>query len=136
MKQLDSILLIDDDMITNYLHQSLIEELHVAHNVVVCQDGKMALEYLQQCLQQGSFPDLIFVDLNMPVLDGFGFLKSYKANNFHKRFSSLVTVLTTSLNSSDVEKVKQENIAGFINKPLLPEMLKELTSAYLTQNWE
>jgi len=124
MKKLNSILLIDDDKITIYLQKTLVESMDICQHVFVCNNGLEALHFLAKRHHAGeSFPDLILVDLNLPVLDGFGFLEAYTQNGYHLRYASLVYVLTTSRNPRDVERVEQLGISPYLTKPLVEDNL-------------
>lgn len=124
MKKLNSILLIDDDKITIYLQKTLVESMDICRHVFVCNNGLEALHFLATRHQAGaSFPDLILVDLNLPVMDGFAFLEAYKQNAYHLQYTALVYVLTTSRNPCDVERVEQLGIAPYLTKPLVEDNL-------------
>ena len=124
MKKLNSILLIDDDKITIYLQKTLVESMDICQHVFVCKNGLEALYFLAARYEAGeSFPDLILVDLNLPVLDGFDFLEAYKQSGYHLQYTTLVYVLTTSRNPRDVERVEQLGIAPYLTKPLVEDNL-------------
>lgn len=134
MKKLKSILLVDDDEATNYFNTIILEDLEVTEHIQVVKNGKQALDYM---LQQGEYenisdyisPELIFLDINMPRMNGFEFLAEFK-NQFKSDDIPLIVMLTTSLNDEDKEKVREyEAVKGFINKPLrinyITDILKE-----------
>ena len=120
MKKLNSILLIDDDKVTIYLQKTLVESLDICRQIFVRNNGQEALHFLADRHSAGeSFPDVILVDLNVPVLDGFDFLEAYKGLGYHLQYPALVYVLTTSRNPRDVERVEQLGIAPYLTKPLV-----------------
>jgi CheY-like chemotaxis protein len=140
MKQkLMCILFIDDDEPTNFLNKLLVEELGCAHYVQVVTSGLEALEYLTGT---GSFsngrnhprPDLIFLDINMPGMDGWEFLQHYQKLPSTQKANIVMVMLTTSLNPDD-EKAAQQNIeiAGFENKPLQPAVIKKILTRFFPE---
>lgn len=71
MKKLNCVLLVDDDITTNFLNESLIEEMDIAKQIMVAQNGKEALELIERYFnEESSCPQLILLDINMPVMDG------------------------------------------------------------------
>lgn len=123
------ILLIDDDTVTTYLHKSLIKDLNKGFEVVTCENGKVALEFLERALAVNAVPYAIFVDLNMPVVDGFKFLEYYEKNNYPTLYPSLVTVLTTSSNPRDIEKLEAIDFVTYMGKPLTKQRLINFLAA-------
>ena len=71
-------MLIDDDEPTNYIHERIIEEVGCTEKIVAIQSGRRALDYLTS-KTDGAYPqpDLIFLDINMPAMTGWGFLEKY-----------------------------------------------------------
>jgi CheY-like chemotaxis protein len=138
MKQkLNCVLLIDDDEPTNYMSSMLLEERDCAEQIKVAESGAMALNYLTSS-EQSSFdpehfpcPDIIFLDINMPAMDGWEFLDNYKRLETKHRGKVIIIMLTTSLNPDD--KVRAQSIpeiSGFENKPLTTEMIDRVLNKY------
>jgi CheY-like chemotaxis protein len=126
MRKLSSILLVDDDNASNFLNKTLIEDLEVAEKVVISKNGREALNFISSCSLQlsdakESLPEVILLDLNMPVMDGFEFLEEFEKLKINSSKSVLIFLLTSSSNSRDIEKARQYTVAGYLNKPLTEE---------------
>jgi CheY-like chemotaxis protein len=137
-QKLMCILFIDDDEPTNFLNKLLVEEMGCAEHVQVVTSGIEALEYLTGT---GSFannghprPDLIFLDINMPGMDGWEFLQHYQKLPSNQKANIVMVMLTTSLNPDD-EKTAQKNIeiSGFENKPLQPAVIKKILNQFFPE---
>jgi len=117
-------MLIDDSEIDNFINLKMIESCHFAENVHVYSSGKSALEYLKNMERsKGTFnssvPELIFLDINMPGLDGFQFADEFEKLDAQFRAGIKIIVLTSSINPEDSKKSKQfPGIIDFITKPL------------------
>ena len=128
MKKLNCILLrfpagIDDDETTNFINQMLLEDVAVTDQVLVACNGREALGLIKRQCAAGCCPELILLDVNMPVMNGFEFLatvatEAYQALEMAHKRSTVIVMLTTSLNPLDLERVEQVPVAGFLNKPL------------------
>lgn len=129
MAKINCILLIDDDRVTNYLHRVVIQDMGVSQHIEIRQNGKEGLQYLTACAQQGNPPELVLVDLKMPVMDGFEFVDAYRKLDFPEDFTRIV-MLTTSSNPKDIEKMQEKGIADFFDKPLTEEKLTLLLEKY------
>ena len=125
-------MLIDDNEIDNLINEKMIEGCNFAERVYVYTSGKGALEYLKnlerdKTINKDLVPDIIFLDINMPVMDGFQFIEEYKKLDNYEKHRSIIVMLTTSINPSDREvSEKDEAILKFINKPLNQKYLDEL----------
>lgn len=131
MNKINSVLLIDDDKASNFINELLIRKYNVAEELYTARNGKEAIELIREkCLDLhgvgGNMPQLILLDLNMPVLDGFGFLEAFDALECPSKDSALIAVLTTSLNPKDEERVRAAGINLFLNKPLTKAVLENL----------
>jgi CheY-like chemotaxis protein len=131
---LNCVLLIDDDDATNFYHKVVINKVGCAKQVVAVRNGKAALEYLKST-ENGNHPkpDLIFLDINMPAMNGWEFLEEYKLLDKNQRAKVIMIMLTTSLNPADEEKANSiSDINGFLDKPLTREAMKELLNEHFT----
>ena len=133
-KKLSCILLIDDDEPTNFLNRAALEETGCAERIEVAQSGEAALSYLRQADEPGSpypIPNLIFLDINMPAMDGWEFLAQYNVLRKTQQAEVVVVMLTTSLNPEDEIKARTiPAISGFRCKPLSRSMLDSLLRVY------
>ena len=128
--KINCVLLVDDDEATNFIHQHLIKEADFAEQVKIVENGLQAIDYLNSKHENDYVrPDLIFLDINMPVMNGWEFLEQYKQLDEELQGQMMVVMLTTSLNPDD--KTNSESIGGidhFMSKPLTVEMLDNLQS--------
>ncbi len=127
-KKLNLILLIDDDESTNFLHKIIIEQYGCAQKIETARSSMAALEFLKKRIDSSyPHPDLIFLDINMPMMDGWEFLEEYKKLQNDQKCRVVIMMLTTSLNPADKQKAEEfKEIDGFRNKPLTEEMLDEI----------
>ena len=127
MRKLERILLIDDDIVNNFLNIRIIENLHLANEIKTFLNGEEAIHYLEwYCVQEGKkCPELILLDLNMPVMDGFEFLNIFNKLKFKKQHVE-IAILTSSQDDRDLKRVKSFGIQYYLNKPLTKENLRNL----------
>ena len=124
------ILLIDDDEIFNFLNKSIIENSGFEGEIGSCSSGKRALAFLADCLQEKiEMPDIIFLDIQMPAMDGFEFLEEFFKLPENSISNVKIAMLTSSLNESDKKRsFEYKNVIDFINKPLCETKIIELES--------
>ncbi len=126
------ILLIEDDTIEVMKLNRAIKKLQVAHSLIEASNGEQALTILKE---GDIIPDIIFLDLNMPRINGIDFLKILKEDEVLRYLP--VIILTTSSNRKDVLECYKQGVAGYILKPLKYDdyVLKiEKTLDYWSQN--
>ena len=114
-----SVLLIDDDQATNVYNSAIVRQAAVVDHVHVCTSGKSALEFLRSA--ENPQPSVIFLDVNMPSMNGWEFLEDYHRLSEQQRAKVVVIMLTTSLDPNDELKAKEMGTQGFIRKPLTSE---------------
>ena len=130
--KLKCILLVDDDEPTNFLNTTVINQMNCSETVVSMDSGLKALAYLTTKVEdQYPQPDLMFLDVNMPAMDGWQFLEAYEKLTEAQRSRLVVVMLNTSINPDDEEKAKSNPLVdGFENKPLTGEELKDIIRKY------
>ncbi len=136
-RKLNCILLIDDDEPTNVFHQMVIEEAGCAETVVSVESGPEALNYLESKVDgEHPQPALIFLDINMPDMNGWEFLEEYNKLESKMKGDIVFIMLTTSLNPKDKETAESiPTINGFSNKPLTVESLTEMVKEHFPDHF-
>lgn len=128
MTKLHTILLIDDDKATNFIHKFVLEKENCAENIVCIENGPEALTYLKTKID-GNFPhpELIFLDINMPGMNGWEFLEEYEKIDQTQKAKKIVVMLTTSTDPFDKKKAEDiKHISAFQSKPLTAEKIHEI----------
>lgn len=134
---LKSIMLTDDDEISNLLNQIFIAKLNLNINVDIFLDGKKAIDFLSQefDFEDKNFrlePCLLLLDIKMPIMNGWEFLETY-SEKFpkHIRDQIVIVLLTTSEDEGDMIKaLDNSNVKEFIRKPLSEEIFARLIDKY------
>jgi len=126
--KVDCILLVDDDEDCNFFHERLIKKMECADRVEASLTGNDALDFLKSSVNgQHPRPNLILLDINMPGMDGWGFLEEYNKLSEDQKAQIVVVMLTTSLNPDDRKKAESDpNVGAFANKYLDEESLLEI----------
>lgn len=121
-----SVILIDDDEITNFINENLICEIGLTEQVETYVAGEEVLEKIKLTYKKEADPMLILLDLKMPVFDGFDFLEQF--NTMDQAITSLIriVVLTSSENPRDIERLRALGYHEYITKPLTKEKLVQL----------
>jgi CheY-like chemotaxis protein len=127
---LDTILFIDDDTITLMLCKMVISKSLFSKEIVTAKNGEEALQYFNTLKQantnaQLSKPQLIFLDLNMPVMSGWEFLDSFSTPEYSEFNNTKVIILSSTIDPEDLEKSnKYPMVIDFLSKPISKEMLE------------
>ena len=127
-KKLNRVLLIDDSEADLFLHGRTINRAGITGQVIEKFGGKEALEYLMT-KEDGEFPrpELIFLDINMPGMNGWEFLEEYRKLPQEQKAGVIVCLLTTSLSKEDKDASESyADLSLFLSKPLSREMLDEV----------
>lgn len=126
-----TIVLVDDSRFDNLVHERLISRSGLCGHLEIFLNGRSALDALSNppngkpsLLEE---TDLILLDINMPILDGFGFLQRFPELNTQLTQKVKVVILTSSMNLEDKKKSSTSPfVVGYLNKPLTEEKLAEL----------
>ncbi|TPE42171.1 response regulator [Pontibacter mangrovi] len=119
-------LLIDDDAVTNFVNRKLLEKIDAVEKVQIANNGKIALQLLEQQSQSDAIPDLILLDINMPVMGGVEFMTAFQELELEQKESIKVVILTTSNHPRDLQCFADLPVAGFLNKPLTTQKITSL----------
>ena len=116
----ERVLLIDDNDIDNFINERMITTNHFSKSVVVKNSAESALQYLRELPSDiNALPQVIFLDLNMPVMDGFGFLAEYEKLSETIRKNCKVIVLSSSISPEDINRAStNQYVVKYVNKPL------------------
>jgi len=130
MKKIPCTLLVDDDPVSCYINSTLLALSGMSSHVHTVYSGEDALDFIaKNCAKlpsESDCPNIILLDLNMPVMDGFQFLDALEASSMQSKSKIGIVILTSSTNPRDLEKIKQYNVLGYLNKPLSPEKLQNV----------
>ena len=132
MKTINSILLIDDDDAANFFNEIVISKsVFDIQDISIARNGQIALDFLQDCHQQGNtLPDIIFLDINMPIMNGWEFLEEFATLKFCENVQ-VIAMLSSSYNDQDQKKAENyEPIKTFIRKPLTTIKVNEILQEY------
>jgi CheY-like chemotaxis protein len=134
---LKDIFIVDDDDVSNFITQDILESMHIADKVHVYGDARLALDAIRQLLDSQDddscrCPDVIFLDINMPGMDGFEFMEEYIHMTEGRELSVIVLFVTSSL--SQIEKARAQNVsnvvAAYVEKPLTEEIIMTILSQH------
>jgi CheY-like chemotaxis protein len=131
--KLNNIMLIDDSEADNFIHQRILRKADVSHNIIVKKSGQDALDFLISEGADGSkpAPELIFLDINMPGMNGWEFLEHYRNLQREEKAGIIVCLLTTSVAEADKERAKgQPQIKSYLHKPLTEAVINSILNEY------
>jgi CheY-like chemotaxis protein len=134
MNKIKTVLIIDDDEPTTFIHKKIIQNSGLVEDVHIVYSGQEALNFLSRKNDQVNdhpIPELIFLDINMPAMDGWEFITQYKKLKNIQTAEIVIVMLTTSLNPDDEMKAKEiKEVCGFKNKPLTKQLIEEIAINY------
>ena len=122
------ILIIDDDEINNFIAAKLIDKIPPKANVNTCLNGLEGIDFVKSKLdKQDEMPDIIFLDINMPVMNGWEFLDEYEKIKSQIKKSICINMLSSSVYNDDIIKAEAfDTVQKFISKPLTVDKIQSL----------
>src|SRR5688572_2031357 len=121
------ILLVDDDIQLNKIHEKILPSSGLASEVHVALNGREAIDYLNARIEKGyPLPNVIVTDLDMPVMDGFEFIDAFNALSFPGKNKIELVVFTSSSNISDKKRALSKGIRHYLSKPYLVRALNDV----------
>lgn len=136
---LNLVLLVDDDDTTNYLNKRLLNDMNVAKEIMVLKNGKEAIDYLSKACGETPdpaymCPDLIFLDIKMPMMDGFEFMEEYQRKGLDSGDHVIILMLTSSASFYDLERIKSfKKVKKHFSKALTNHDVKEILKEFFQQ---
>lgn len=125
------ILLVDDEVIQNTINAMMLEKSPLVGNVQSVTNGKEAISFLEaRFFGRRPMPEIILLDINMPLMNGFQFLENIFSNTIIDPAELHVIMLSSSFDPRDKEKAMELGIIDYIEKPLTPEHIQK----YLTRD--
>ena len=133
-KKLKNVLLIDDSESDNFYHARKITKMGITDNIQMCFSGPEALEYLKSELE-GVYPQptLIFLDINMPGMNGWEFLEEYEKLDIAQQGEIVLTMLSNSIDERDKQKAEEyKSVQGYYSKPLNEKYLTSIIERHFS----
>lgn len=135
---LDLILCVDDDPITLMLCKMVIAKSSFATEIITAQNGEEALNYFDDLKLNNlgaeikKYPSLVFLDLNMPVMDGWEFLDHFSKEEYTTAFKNTkIIVLSSTIDPNDIQKSKTyPMVLDFLSKPITKEIIEHLKERF------
>lgn len=134
-RKCDLVLLIDDEPTDNYLHKRSIDRAGITNELMIFESATDALEFLDSPGPSGERPrpDLIFLDINMPALNGWEFLEEIERRGLGEQLGAVIFMVSTSMNPTDVQRAEAiPLVSGYVSKHLSAESLTGILNDHLS----
>jgi len=126
VEKFKSILLIEDDDICNFITTKFFSRYQISEQLHSVKDGEQALDFLRSQNGKQSFPQLILMDLFMPIMDGFEFLEEFNQIKGTLCQCPEIIVLTVTTRKKDIERVKNLGVQTILHKPFSHNYIEHL----------
>ena len=133
-KPLSNIIFVDDDPTSNYIHNLVIKKLEIKVNTYFFLNVDDAFNFLlNRELQENVIAnDIIFIDINMPVKDGWDFIQELEENVAKNEQKKIIIMMSSVINKNDADRIKEHTmIDDFMLKPFSEEMLKKIFNKHI-----
>lgn len=124
-----SVMLVDDNEIDNIINEKIIEANSFAEKILVFQTGQEALDYLKENQEkEKELPEIVFLDINMPIMDGFQFLNDFEQFSETVLEKCKIIMLSSSISPKDIDRAASSRyVKKYLNKPLNARYLEAIT---------
>jgi two-component system, chemotaxis family, chemotaxis protein CheY len=126
-----TICLIDDDRIYQFTAKRIIELVNPSQKVLGFFNGQEAIDYFRQpSLTNNDLPDVIFLDINMPVMNGWEFLEAYEAVKGNFKKDIIIYMVSSSIDDKDRSRAETfTSVKDYIEKPVNQQMMRDILNA-------
>lgn len=126
------IAIVDDDSIFQFIAKKQIESINSENKIIIFSDGKDAIDFIDQNIADSNIlPDIIFLDINMPVMNGWQFLNAYARFKIKIKKEIIIYIVSSSNNPDDSMKAKSiHDVADYIIKPITREKYVSVLNCY------
>ncbi|MFN5704917.1 MAG: response regulator [bacterium] len=128
-KKINNILLVDDDTVNNFIVINTLNKLAITENIDSVLNGLDGIEYLKAKIETNKelIPSVIFLDINMPIMDGWEFLEEFELFSEEVKNHCNIYMVSSSVYEEDILKSKQyKSVIDFISKPLMSDKIIEI----------
>lgn len=126
MNQVDHVLLVDDDVPTNFIHEMLLKKTNRFKQIDSVLSASEALDYVQS-----NRPNLIFLDINMPALSGWDFIDQFRNLSIEQKEKIVIIMLSTSMDPADRKRAEFcTEIQEFVSKPISVEKIEDILTCH------
>lgn len=126
MEKINRVVFIDDDIATTEYHKYIVEKMKFAEDALFFTEADKALEYFENLKSKYEFPDLIFVDINMPKMDGHEFVAAVMDLPAFNQNRTIIAHLTSSASKQDITTSLVNEVERYYQKPLTPEIIADI----------
>jgi len=119
-----NVLLVDDDSVFNFLNTKTLERMGIARDIQTAMNGEQAMDLFNGYYKgAGCLPDIVLLDLNMPIMNGLECIKALRNARLHPHMK--VMMVTTEADNHFIAKALDSGADEFLMKPFTPESLRE-----------
>ncbi|WP_108868534.1 response regulator [Aquimarina aquimarini] len=130
MKKAKYFLLVDDSVSTNFFNKAILQKTECVEKVLLARNGKEALDYIKS----GITPEVIFLDINMPIMDGWEFLEEFERLDKKLKKSVIILMIGAELSREDREKAEKiKEVKEFQEKMLTKEIVCKIVKKYFNE---
>jgi CheY-like chemotaxis protein len=127
---LKNVLIVDDDSVFTILNKRILQRTGLAREIHTAENGQEALDLINSYYSGStSFPDIILLDLNMPIMDGFGFIEAFQRITFARKNLAKIIVVSSSEDPRDIEKALKMGASHYLTKPVSENSLRAALAA-------
>ncbi len=133
MKKIDTFCIVDDDVIYQFTTSILLKKTELVNKVIVFSDGLKAIDFLKEEIgNKDNIPDILLLDINMPVMDGWEFLEQYLLIKSSLPKTVVIYMVSSSVDERDILRAKSISaLSGYLVKPISSQNIMDVISAVL-----